>query len=923
MGRVVSAQTGEALPYATVALSKLGSPADTAGTSAGGAFSMADGTYRLPAAPGTYRLIVSFVTYRTKKSAVFEVKAGAPPVSMDFALIPEAAQIQTIQVTAKVIRDSDAAVLAKQRRAPAVSDGVGANQIAKTSDSNAAEVMQRVTGVSTIAGRYVYVRGLGERYSSTEINGATIGTPEPNRRVVPLDLFASGLLDNVVVQKTYTPDQPGEFGGGVVNISTRDFPGKRIADFSISSGINGSTTGKGFQQPAGGRWDFLGFGDGMRDLPEPIKQLPANQRVQVTYCDTCPGLHPDQIAQLGRSFNKNWTATAKRALPSLGLSGTYGNEVHLFDRPLGVLASFSYSGGRQYSQGRDLFLSPDVAHIKVNTDYQTQTWTSSVLWGALLNSSYRVNDFNTVTLRAMYNRSAEDETRTYQGYNDDWTAYASNMRFDYVDRGLFAGSVSASSFLGWPHGSTLDLRFNYSRANRDEPDRRSYTYTRDDPSVPWTLSAKGGESYITRKFGAMLEEERGPEAVVSLPFKQWSHLDSKLKAGFSYRNKDRDSRWRSFYFKQPHIDSLSELPINRLMADSLISGDNQRPGFILDEATQPTDNYRAHQDVTSEYLMSDLALNSRLRAVGGARVEHARVSFDAWDIFGKAPDEPSYHVRRNNTDVLPSVNLTYTASSATNVRAAFSSTISRPDFRELSQQYMYDFVSGYPEIGNPQLKRARIHNWDLRVENYPGANELLAISVFYKKLIDPIERSLQGANGQLVYKPVNAHSGYLQGAEAEARLGLDRVANPLAPFGLSANYTRVKSDTDIKGLGVETESHRPLQGQSSYVLNLGLFYSRSAKGLSGAVMYNVFGRRLASAGAEGLPDIYEQPRQSLDLTATRPVGPSKLKLSLENLLNQDVRFEQSALRGKIQAGQRLVHSTHAGRGVSLSLSRDL
>lgn len=928
MGKVVSSQTGDPLPYATVALIRLAAPTDSVGTAAGGALTKADGTYRLPAGPGLYRLAVSYVSHRPVKSVVIEVKEGAEPVAKDFALTPEAAKLETVQVTAKIIRDSEAAILAKQRRAPAVSDAVSSEQIARTSDANAAEVLQRVTGLSVVGGRYVYVRGLGERYSATQINGATVGTPEPNKRVVPLDLFASGLLDNIVVQKTYTPDQPGEFGGGVVNLTTRDFPGHRITSFSISTGYNGATTGRDFYSYRGGQRDFLGFDDGTRALPDEVSRIAGSSKITPRSFVSHRGFSPDTLALLGRSFSNTWNRKRAHAMPAVGLSGTFADEWTVLGRALGVLGSLTYSGSRQTTRSDDNIYLLDPL-LKPDATYHTTSSTSSVLWGAMANGSYRLDDFNSIAVRTMYDRSAENTARLYEGYNWTWNSGLRNTRLAYVQRGMFVGSVSTTSFVTWLNGATVDLRFNYSRADRDEPDRREYTYQEVDGDTKsiWRLTEQSLDLGLTRMYGEMNEEERGPELSVTFPFRQWSGLDAKLKAGAAYRNKDRDSRWRRFGYKTPVMaaaarDSMLALSPEQYMNEGAIAG-RTADGFVLTELTkQDTDSYRGHMDVRAGYVMMDLPVTGKLRAVAGGRIEHATMDVRAYDIFRLLPDSTLARAHLDNTDFLPSINVTYAASGSTNVRLAYSSTLSRPDFRELSEQNFYDFIGGYPEVGNPDLKRARLRNWDLRVENYAGANAFCAASAFYKTLLDPIENSIVGGSVP-TRMPVNAHSGYLQGGEVEARLGLGVIRPFLAPLGISGNLTLVKSETDLTGLGVGTSSQPPLQGQSPYVINLGLFYASPHGGTTGGVLYNVFGRRLDRIGVQGLPDIYEEPRHSLDLTLSRALRVAKVKLSIENLLDGEVRFDQKQPAGVPRGdapASRVVYQSHRGRSVSLSIS---
>jgi hypothetical protein len=751
IGRAISSTTGEPLAYANVALFRLASATDTLGAAVGGAISRPDGTFRIVAPAGRYRIVASYISYQTKVIGGIEVKDGAP-VTLDIVLAPSTVKLETIQVKSTVLRDNEAAVLAKQKTSVAVSDGISQQQIARTPDNNAAEVVQRVTGLSLVSGKYVFVRGLGERYSATEVNGATIGTPEPNKRIVPLDLFASGLLDNIVVQKTYTPDQPGEFGGGVVNVQTRDFPGHRIWDFTIGSGYNANTTGRTFLGYDGGGTDYLGIDDGTRSMPDVVRKLAGRQKLTTRSAITHEGFSADTLALLGRSFSRVWTPASRRGRPAANFSGSYGDELSVLGRSLGFLTSVSYANSYQSSRSEENFYKSDGGVLEAETAYQARTSHAGTLWGAIGNAGYRLSDAGTFTLRTMYNRSTDDEVRYYEGDNHDTGKPLRNTRLDYVERGLFSGSAVSTWTFPSLHGLSTDLRYTYSHALRNEPDRREYTYEREtdviydredpvDTLDVWVLSKRSASLGLTRMFGRMVEEERGPEIHASLPFHQWSGLESKVKIGALYKNKDRNSSWRRFAFREPSFrsnairDSVMALDPERLMTDSLITGDSK--GFIINELTkQDTDNYMAHQDVTAFYAMCDLPLGTKVRAVFGARVEKARIRVDSYDIFGQWPDSLLSHSRLDNTDLLPSVNLTVSPGAKTNLRLAYSSTLSRPDLRELSDFALTDFVSGYPEVGNPDLKRARIHNFDLRLENYPGGDELAAVSLFYKRLVD-------------------------------------------------------------------------------------------------------------------------------------------------------------------------------------------
>lgn len=928
IGRVLDQANGEGLAFTNVMLYRVESREDTTGTAVGGAMTATDGSYRIPVTPGFYRLLVSYVGYQPRK--VFGIGAHEGEVAtIDVTLLPDAFKVQTIEVKSTVERATEAAILVKQKNAAAVSDGISSQQIKKTPDSNAADVMKRVTGASVVGGRYLYIRGLGERYSSTMVNGSTVGTPEPNKRVVPLDLFAAGLLDNVVVQKTYTPDQPGEFGGGTVNIQTRDFPGQRVAELSISGGINSESTGQDFLTYTGGGRDFLGFDDGTRALPDVIDKLAKRQKVTEGGIFG-GGFSSDTLAMIGTAFRPEWGRQTKSAAPNYSVSGTFGNEVAFLGQPLGFLASLSLSNAYQTESGQEN--TYENSGYTAKSLYDVKTSEASALWGAVMNSSYRVSDFHTLSIRGMYNRSAEDEVRYAEGVSYDFDKRVQNTRLRYVERGLFTGSAGMNHYLSRFHGAKLDWRVGYSNAQRNEPDRREISYEENsvylvDPDdrevILDTLQVfQLGRSNPKRLFGEMGEEERSYEANLVYPLSSTAGREAKFKTGFQLKNRDRDSRWRRFSFMRPSFngktpaerDSILALPADQLMEIDRIGGPaNAAEDFVIREETTASDSYQAHQDVQAGYAMFDVAVTPRFRAVVGARIEAAKLENRTYDIFGVVPDSVA---TLDDTDVLPAVNLSYAVTEATNLRAAYSITVSRPELRELSVLSMEDPVTNTVEIGNVDLKRSRITNVDLRWESYPTPSELFAVSAFYKSFEDPIERSVL-LSTQPVYKPINAESAELFGAELECRLGLVRLRESLQNWGLTGNLTLVDSEARLdEHTGVQKSNERPLEGQSPYVANAGLFYTSGNGRTSAAVLYNIFGKRLYRVGLLDYPDIYERPRGTLDLTfshklrLTRHVPNARFKVAAGNLTDSKSEFKQALI----------THSSSRGRSISIGIS---
>jgi hypothetical protein len=320
------------------------------------------------------------------------------------ALKVEAIQVEKVEIRATPIKDTDASLLVKRQRAAAVSDGISAQQIRTSTDSNAAEVVTRVTGVSLVGGKYVYVRGLGERYSSAQVNGSTVASPEANRRVLPFDIFPAGFLDNVVIQKTYTPDQPGEFGGGVVNVSTLDFPADRSWALSVSSGAHNSTTGKDFATYSGGGRDFLGFDDGTRAVPDLLRERAAHQPIRLKSITSRTGFTAAEVESLGEAFNKTWSPRTETARPAYNVAASYGDELGVLGRPLGVVAAATLSNSfRTYEYRTTEYQSLNAeGSLEVLNDFDVERSSAETLLGGLLNTGWRLAEGHTLNLRSMY-----------------------------------------------------------------------------------------------------------------------------------------------------------------------------------------------------------------------------------------------------------------------------------------------------------------------------------------------------------------------------------------------------------------------------------------------------------------------------------------------------------------------------------------
>lgn len=904
-GLVVDGETGEPLVGANLIVY------DAGGRPAFGTTTNLDGGFSLRLPSGRHSIEISYVSYATKTVTGVEVETNGT-FQLSEALSPEAIEVQAITVTARPERSSEVSMLVIQQKAGVVTDGISSELMSKASSSDAGDALKRVTGITVVGGRYVYVRGLGERYSNTQVNGAQMPSPEPNRRVVPMDIFPAGLLENIQVAKTFSPDQPGDFSGGSVQIRTKDFPDQLTLSLSASTSFHSQTSFKDIQSYTGGSWDFLGVDDGGRDLPGLVRTQASEQAVRKRGRFSTSGFTSEEIQTFGRSFSNVWSPETRTAPLNQSYSFSVGNALSSENRELGFVLSLTYdnsyrNGSQEWNSyrltardGRE-FLSPF-------TSYTVSGTTNNVLWGALFNSSFRFSPLHKISLKTIYNRNTDDEARGYTGFNSDRGTDLRNFRLRFVERGVFTGQLGGEHHLDPLFKSNLNWQVGFAEATRDEPDNREVVY--EMRNQRWTffdITQSGSRFYFD-----LADREWSAKLDWTAPIKSPAGLPAKFKLGGVRRMKDRTFDARRFRFEQSsgiqrHVDLTAD-------PEFIFAEENIAPGrFELRETTRANDNYSARQDLRAGYMMVDMPVAASWRLVTGIRVESSRQELRSFDPF--AVNTEPIVVILDNTDLLPGVNLVRRLSDRSNLRAAYSRTLARPDFRELAPFEFTDFVGGRAVVGDTSLTRTVVDNYDLRWETFPRLGELAAVSVFYKKFHDPIEQIIQ-PTAQLRVSYANAASAKNYGVEFEYRRRLDALVPDLENFSLSANVTLVKSKVEIDpSSGVQTSSERALQGQSPFVVNLMLGYDAIEAGTSANLLYNVVGRRISEVGAQRLPDVFEQPRHQVDFTFKQRITPVvRLKLSAKNLLDSTVLYKQQ---------EEVFTRYKRGRYISLGIGYDL
>lgn len=869
----VKSQSGETLLEATVGV--IGGTQRT--------MTDAEGRFRLEMPPGAYQLRAAFELHRPVR--IKNVRVGMGQVlRVNITLEPDATAVEEVSaVEADAERASAATQLLLRKNAAQASDSVGAQDIAKTPDRNAADAIKRVVGTTVVDGRYIFVRGLGDRYTNTMLNGSPLPSPEPDRQAVPLDMFPSLVLSDLTVSKTFLPDMPGDFAGGSLNIHTRDLPSKFLFQTTLGIGANTeSTFGKRLSYP-GGRLDWLGIDDGGRKLPRAVPPTRATR------------LNPDgtlnqSLTEVGRAVNGPMETDRATNLPNGNLSGVIGDSFKLGkERVFGYMAGVTYT--RRFQKRNDEILrtygiDPNRPGELVQlNDYRGETGLDTVTWSGLGTVTYAFDRHHRISLTGLYSRNAEKEGRILTGFNEEQGNVIRDERLRFVNRNLVYGQLRGEHRFPQLAGSEMQWTALYARAQLSDPNMRETVYVNDaSQGFTYREGTQSGQHF----YAAQGETTRSGSLDWTQPLSSGDRAP-KIKLGAMATLRGRSFNARRFRFLQVRGAAPE---VFQQKPDELFSNDNVGKAIELEEWTRPTDAYAAQYNVYAAYAMTDVAITPRLRFVAGERIETSRQAIQSFDPF--SPEAERVESKLNRTDLLPSANMILKMTETSNFRLSATRTVARPQLRELASFVFSDFFGAREILGNPDLDRTNILNLDARFEIFPRAGDVLAVSVFHKRFAKPIEPIIiPTSRGVVSFQ--NADGAVNTGVEFEARSGLGFVTSTLKEFAAMANVTLVHSrvDLDKQQIGIQTSNSRPLAGQSPYVVNAALDWNHERSNTRVRVLYNIFGARISQVGLNGIPDMIEQPRHVVDVSAAQGFGPHiDLKATVENVLNAPVRFTQ-------------------------------
>ena len=813
----------------------------------------------------------------------------------------------------KMKAESVASLLSVQKNSSRVSDGISAESIKRTPDKTTSDVLKRISGASVQDNKFVIIRGLNDRYNTTYLNGAPLPSTEPDRKAFSFDIFPANMIDNLVIYKTATPDLPGEFAGGVIEINTKATPDKNFESFSMGSGYNTLTTGKKQLYSAGGKTEWIGLDDGTRALPASFPsvanfQALQGQRTQSSILE---------IADIAKSYQSDWRLYEKKFSPNTSLQYTLGRFYKLNDdKSIGLLASVTYNKTNNYNEtnSRRYEAPGQLQKNLLDQNYRVQT-----LFSTIGNLSFKLNANNSFSLKNLYSINSESKILDRNGsLNQEsdplWINTTSRI---FTNNKIYSGQLSGEHFL---QASKIKVNWvgSYSNVNREIPSERrnSYRYFKfDDGTVSQPKADFSTNNAIGPEYPGSVFTSENKEYIVSAKLdlskkiKISDDFTTEIKAGGIVQSRFRDFAARQLGYVQfngivdgvtygPNfLQSISSQPNETIFNASNmgILGANSS-GLTLYDGTKGNDTYSANSKLAAGYIMFD-NLYKKLRIVWGARLENYSQKLDSKEDNGDLVT-----VNDSQLDILPSINFIYSLTKNQNLRLSASKTLNRPEFRELAPFLFYDTATEFNTYGDPTLKIAEIVNADLRYEVYPGKGQLFSISAFYKNFTNPIELQAR-ANNSNQYK--NAKSGSNKGMEVEYRTLLSSIFGTentkiLEDLTLYTNLAVIRSKVDISNLVTSsTLKDIPLQGQSPYVFNSGLQYMNKEFGWSGSVNVNRIGNRIAIHGNQtpggDVNAYWEKGRTFLDLQIAKNFLNNKLelKLNVQNALAQDMIFYQN------------------------------
>lgn len=939
-GIIFDDSTGETLVGVTIAVQ---------GTTTGTSTDL-DGEFTLNLPEGVYNLQISFISYQTMIIESVEVKANDVTNINNLRLLESTLELQEVVVTAKAVRSNEGALQTIKMRSAVMLDGISSTKIQLIGDGTAVEAAKRVTGVTVEGGKYVYVRGLGDRYSKTTLNGLDIPGLDPDRNSLQMDIFPTNLINNILVSKNFTADMPADFTGGMLNIETKDFPEKKIISVSFSTSFNPQVHfNPNYLTYGGGKTDFLGFDDGTRALPN-LARL-SNIPTPIS------GASEKEVVDFISSFNPELGAKRQTSLLDFSTSLLIGDQIDLDkdgnnlgkNPKLGYILSLSYKSDYKFyddviNSEHQRYTEPDNYDLRYAFIQDGEMGERNILVGALGGLAYKTN-FSKVRLMLMHLQNGESRAGKFN-LNDNGEAIGQSGYIGASDNLEYNQRSLTNLLLNGTHlfndkGWEIDWRVSPTLSTSNDPDIRKTAFTHRTLDTLFLAGAAGNPSRIWRSLNEVNLTSRFD---ATKKYKLFNN-EAKLKFGVSHTFKYRD--YEILFFDIQFFGSQLWTNTDPNFVLDPINLYPNRPNAIYYQSgnNNPNPNeYSSNINNTGFYVSNEFSVHSKLKLILGLRAENYIQKHTGRDQRYASGDFVNGRNLDNDKvlesfDLFPSANAIFSIKDNQNFRVSYSKTIARPSFKELSFAQILDPISDRIFNGSlftystwdGNLTETRIDNLDLRWELFMEKGQMFSVSGFYKKFIDPIELvRIPEQQTNTEYQARNVGDGLLYGIELEFRKDLDFIASSLSNFNVSSNVTIVKSQINMTSTefnsrktfektGESIKDTREMAGQSPYVINAGISYSNYELGWDAGLFYNVKGSTLTIVGGGLYPDIYIEPFHSLNLSVNKKIGKDKntvIDFKVANILNEKVE----SLFKSYSATPQIYNSMNPGRTFSIGVN---
>ena len=873
--------TQEGLPFANIIIKEIGT----------GTTTDFEGNYSLKVKNGIYSVEFSYVGYESVLVTDVTITEGTVfPLSV--SLEYESELLENVVVTAEVIANSESALLSVQRKSPNLLDGISAENFKKIGDSNVAEAIKRVPGVSIQGGKYVFVRGLGDRYTKTILNGLDIPGLDPDRNTLQMDIFPTNLIKNIVILKSSSADLPADFTGGIVNIEIKDFPEEKEFNISVSGTYNPSMHFKGnFPYYDGSQTDWLGFDNGMREIP-------IDRRIVIPQTvDQDPSL-----TSITDSFDPNLASKIGNSSMNFGLGITYGNQYNLKSgNTVGLIGSFNikndytfYENFENHWMRKDV--DPNVSEL-IRDRYQIGSLgRREAFMSGLLGLAFKT-DRSKFKVNLMHLQNGESRAGSFfQEYLWENSVELFKDNLEYTQRQI-SNVLLEGKHTNTPGNLMVEWKISPTLSKVTDPDLRLTPFRWDEQKYTIEPSESGDPTRIWRYLD---EYNLTGKVDITKTYSLFSRK-SKFKIGSSYTFKERDFEILNYrvYIRKEYLYNWSGNPDEILYDDNLWTIDSGQ-GSYINGNYEISNTYNAIQSNLSLYLSNEFSFAEKIKSIIGLRAEN-------YDLYYTGQTQQGDIIYDNENilseiDFFPSINFIYSLKDMSNLRFSLSKTIARPSFKERSIAQIFDPVTSTTFIGNIDILPTKILNYDLRWELFQENAQMYAFSLFYKNFTNPIELVVYNGASPNDYTPKNVDEAKVYGLELELRKNLEFISEYLSNLKLTFNTSIIRSEEvmdekEYEGriksarIGETVDRKRELQGQSPYLINLGLSYNSINNDLEASLNFNVQGKTLQIVGVNYVPDVYTEPFNSLNFNLNYRFGVTdnlKLGLGIRNLLDEKV-----------------------------------